>query len=104
METMHYFITNLQKFSGDTKAVEKLKKYLQDIEVVFPTIEDVYGQAWNDNQINIELDDSIRVRRIVWIETIPMLLKREYTIDQFKRKNTQKIYGAVCFMKLIMLL
>ena len=58
METMHYFITNLQIFSGNTNAVEKLKKYLKDIEVVFPTIEDVFGQAWDDNQINIELDDS----------------------------------------------
>jgi len=55
---MHYFITNLQKFSEDTKAVEKLKKYLQDIEGVFPTIEDVYGQAWDGGQINIELDGS----------------------------------------------
>jgi len=58
METKHYFIKNLQKFSEDTKAVEKLKKYLQDIEAVFPTVEDVYGQTWNDNRINIELDDS----------------------------------------------
>ncbi len=58
MKTVHYFVTNLQKFSEDTKAVEKLKKYLQDIEVVFPTIEDIFGQAWNDNRINIELDDS----------------------------------------------
>ncbi|MBA3046826.1 hypothetical protein KKC83_01175 [Patescibacteria group bacterium] len=58
METTHYLITNLQKFSEDTEAVEKLKKYLDDIEVVFPTIEEVFGQAWNDDQIKIELNNS----------------------------------------------
>jgi len=58
MITTHYFIKNLQNFSEDKEAVEKLKKYLDDIEVVFPSIEEVFGQAWNDNQINIELNHS----------------------------------------------
>lgn len=58
MKTKHYFITNLQQFAKDTKAVEKLKKYLDDIEGIFPTIEEVFGQVWNDDQIKIELNDS----------------------------------------------
>ncbi len=58
MKTRHYFVTNLQKFSEETEAVERLKKYLKDIEAIFPTIEDVFGQEWNANQINIKLDDS----------------------------------------------
>lgn len=58
MKTTHYFITNLQMFSECKEAVEKLKRYLDDIEVVFPFIEEVFGQAWNDSKINIELDNS----------------------------------------------
>jgi hypothetical protein len=58
METIHYSITNLQMFSGDVKAVERLKKYLEDIEVIFPVIEDVFGHKWSDGKINIELNDS----------------------------------------------
>jgi hypothetical protein len=58
METKHYFVTNLQQFVEDTKAVEKLKNYLDYMEVVFPTIEEVFGQAWEDNQIKIELNNS----------------------------------------------
>jgi len=60
METTHYLIKNLDQFSYDLDAVEKLKNYLNYIEVVFPTIEEVFGQAWSDKQINIELNDSTK--------------------------------------------
>ena len=56
MKTKHYIITNIEKFSDDIKAVGKLKNYLDNIESVFSIIEEVFGQAWNDNRINIELD------------------------------------------------
>ena len=60
METKHYFVTNFQQFTKDTKAVEKLKKYLDEIETVFPVIEEVFGHKWEDNQINIELNNEKR--------------------------------------------
>lgn len=55
METTHYLITNLHLFSRDLEAIGKLKKYLDEIETVFPIIEEVFGQKWEDNKINIEL-------------------------------------------------
>jgi len=57
MKTKHYFVKNLQQFVKDTEAVKKLKKYLDDIEGIFPTIEEVFGQTWDENQINIELNN-----------------------------------------------
>jgi hypothetical protein len=58
MKTAHYIITNSNDFNNDTKAVEKLNCYLNDIESIFPEIEKVFGNTWQDSQINIELNDS----------------------------------------------
>jgi len=58
MKTKHYCITNLDEYSKDARAVEMLKKYLGNIESIFSTVEEVFGQAWGDAFINIELDGS----------------------------------------------
>lgn len=55
METTHYLITNLDQFFHDLEAIEKLKKYLDEIETVFSFTEEVFGQKWKDDKINIEL-------------------------------------------------
>ncbi|MFC1613506.1 hypothetical protein ACFL23_04200 [Patescibacteria group bacterium] len=47
METEHYLVKNLEDFSENIDAVEKFKKYLTDIEKIFPYIEEVFGQRWN---------------------------------------------------------
>jgi len=58
MKTKHYLIKNLAAFSKHTGALKKLEAYLTSIEGIFPVIEEVFGQRWNDNQINIKLNDS----------------------------------------------
>lgn len=55
METNHYLITNISQFSGDIESVNKLRQYLDDIETVFLTIEEVFGEKWRDSKINIKL-------------------------------------------------
>jgi hypothetical protein len=55
METNHYLITNISQFSGDKESINKLRQYLDDIETVFMTIEEVFGERWEDSKINIEL-------------------------------------------------
>jgi len=98
METMHYFITNLQKFSEDTKAVEKLKKYLQDIEDIFPVIEEVFGQKWNDNQINIELlDDSLNDlrSRYSYERNTHVVRTRMYNSSIQNKKYPENLWGCL---------
>ncbi len=59
METKHYIVENIAEFSEQTEVVKKLQTYLDCIEdIAFPAIEEVFGQTWNDGQINIKLDDS----------------------------------------------
>ena len=58
MKTKHYIVENISEFSEHAEAVKKLEEYLDYVEVVFPTIEEVFGQTWNEGQINIKLDDS----------------------------------------------
>ncbi|MFH1412872.1 MAG: hypothetical protein ABIG10_02480 [bacterium] len=59
MQTKHYIIENIAEFSEHTEAVKKLKEYLDCIdEVAFPIIEEIFGQVWDYDQINIKLDDS----------------------------------------------
>jgi len=58
MKTKHYFIENLAEFSEHTEALKKLEAYLNYIEGIFPVIEEVFGQVWNEEQIHIKLDDS----------------------------------------------
>jgi len=86
MKTVHYFITNIQKFSKDTIAVEKLNKYLQDIESIFPTIEDVIGQVWNEGRIYIELEDSSHGANHRYLNGSHVVKMGIYN------KNIQKVY------------
>jgi len=59
METKHYIVKNIAEFSNQTEAMEKLEEYLDCIEeFAFPAIEEVFGQTWNDSQINIKLNNS----------------------------------------------
>ena len=59
MQTKHYIVENISEFSEQTEAVKKLEECLNCIEeVAFPVIEEVFGESWNDGQINIKLDDS----------------------------------------------
>lgn len=59
MKIKHYIVKNIAEFSQQTEAMIKLEKYLNCIdEVVFPTIEKVFGQKWNDDQINIKFENS----------------------------------------------
>ncbi len=59
MQTKHYIVGNIAEFSEQTVEVKKFEEYLNCIdEVVFPTIEEVFGQVWNDGQINIKLNNS----------------------------------------------
>lgn len=60
MKTKHYLIENLTEFSGYPEATKKLEAYLVTIEGIFPLIEEVFGQAWNEEQIHIKLDSSSR--------------------------------------------
>jgi len=55
MQTKHYKIENLEDFS---ESRDKLKKYLDDIERIFPVIERVFGGAWKEDYIYIVLEDS----------------------------------------------
>jgi len=57
MKTEHYIVGNIAEFSEQTKAVKKLEEYLNYIEGIFPVIEEIFGEVWNDDQINIALDD-----------------------------------------------
>jgi len=56
MQTQHYYIQNLNDYH-QTKL--RLEKYLNDIESVFRYIEKVYGQTWNQGQINIFLEKTV---------------------------------------------
>jgi len=58
MQTRHYIVNNINEFYKDTEVVGIFKKYLDYIEGIFPYIEEVFGQKWNDDKINIILDDS----------------------------------------------
>lgn len=58
METRHYIVENMAKFSEQTEAVKKLQTYLDYIEEIFSVIEEVFGQVWNDGQIKITLNNS----------------------------------------------
>jgi len=59
MQTKHYIVENIAEFSEQTEAVKKLEEYINCIEeVAFPAIEEVFGQVWNEGQINIKLDNS----------------------------------------------
>ncbi len=94
MKTAHYFVTNLQEFSEDTGAVEKLKKYLQDIEGIFPTIEDVFGQAWSGNRINIKLDDSMR--GAVYDPTVnPHTVKMKIYNKNIQKEYPENLWGCL---------
>lgn len=55
MQTKHYLVDNLTEFSKDEGSIDNLRKYLADIEKVFPVIEEVFGQNWDDNHIHIKL-------------------------------------------------
>src|SRR3989344_1955770 len=56
MQTQHYYIQNLNDYH-QTKL--RLEKYLNDVESVFGYIEKVYGQTWNQGQINIFLEKTV---------------------------------------------
>lgn len=58
MKTKHYLIENLAEFSKHAEALKKLRAYLNHIEDIFPVIEEVFGQLWNEGQIHIKLDGS----------------------------------------------
>ena len=94
METKHYFIKNLQEFSWDTKAVEKLKKYLQDIEAIFPTIEDVYGQAWNNNKIYIELNNSTGAAKYI-SDVSPHFVEMGIYNRNIKKEYPKNLWGCL---------
>lgn len=70
MKTEHYIIGNIAEFSEHTEAIEKLELYLNDIEEIFPVIEEVFGQKWGGNYIHIILKDSTSYDRINGIHTI----------------------------------
>ena len=58
MQTKHYIVNNISAFIDQTEAVKKLEEYLNCIEeVAFPAIEEVFGETWNDDRINIELNN-----------------------------------------------
>lgn len=50
-QTKHYSIKNIGDFSNDIQ--DKIKKYINDIENIFPIIEKVFGQKWTDDYIYI---------------------------------------------------
>lgn len=56
MKTKHYLVENLEE--KEPEDVDKFKKYLEDIENIFPIIEEVFDQKWRDKCIHIELSNS----------------------------------------------
>ena len=57
METNHYLITNIFQFSEDIKSINKLRQYLDSIETIFMTIEEVFGEKLKDSKIHIKLEN-----------------------------------------------
>jgi hypothetical protein len=51
----HYIVSNMDEFSDQPKSLEGLKKYLDDIENIFPFIEEIFDRKWNDSDAKIEI-------------------------------------------------
>jgi hypothetical protein len=54
-QTEHYIVSNMDEFSDQPKPLERLKEYLNDIENIFPFIEEIFDRKWNDSDAKIEI-------------------------------------------------
>lgn len=95
MKTAHYLITNLHQFSHNLEAIEKLKKYLDEIETVFPIIEEVFGHKWEDNQINIELNNEKKGPSYRLIGNTHVIKMSLYNGAIQKKKFPENLWGCL---------
>lgn len=94
MKTKHYIVNNIAEFSEQTEEMKKLAEYLDYIESVFPVIEEVFGEAWNDGQINIELDESMSGASYVRRGNLH-IIKMKISNSNIQKKYPENLWGCL---------